>query len=302
MNTKTDILAVMFADIAKSTAIYESLGDQRARTLIGSCLSLLKKVTGKYNGVVIKTIGDELMCTFPKACDAVNAAKEMNQALSLASVVDDPDCRPPNIYVGIHYGPVILEKGDVFGDTVNVAARIAGFKKPRQILISEQTADALPADLRACVKRVDQTTLKGKSGEFNVYEFIWEAQDVTLILNPAMENLFSRTQPTELELIFGDQTIIIGPDKHGVSLGRQTHNDIVINTQYASRSHARIEFRRGKFFLIDQSSNGTYLLSAEGAAVHIRQEEIQLTGSGIICPGRQPESNRPDTLSFRLIQ
>jgi class 3 adenylate cyclase len=228
MDTQSDILAVMFADIAKSTAIYESLGDQRARTLIGSCLSLLKKVTGKYNGVVIKTIGDELMCTFPSACDAVNAAKEMNQALSLASVVDDPDCRPPNLYVGIHYGPVILEKGDVFGDTVNVAARIAGFKKPRQILISEQTADALPADLRACVKRVDQTTLKGKSGEFNVYEFIWEAQDVTLILNPAMENLFSRTQPTELELIFGDQTIIVGPDKHGVSLGRQTHNDTSI--------------------------------------------------------------------------
>ncbi|RJP84043.1 MAG: adenylate/guanylate cyclase domain-containing protein [Desulfobacteraceae bacterium] len=303
MNTQTDTLAVLFADIAKSTAIYETLGDQRAQTLIESCLTLLKKVTGKFNGVVIKTIGDELMCTFPTARDAVSAAKEMNQTLTLASVVDDPACRPPNIYVGIHYGPVILEKGDVFGDTVNVAARIAGFKKQRQILISEQTADALPPDLRSSVKCVDHTTIKGKTGEFTVYEFIWEAQDLTIIVSQPMESLFSREQPAKLELVFHSQTVTIGPEKHGVSLGRQTHNDIVIDTQYASRSHARIEYRRGKFFLMDQSSNGTYILyPATGDTFHIRQEEIQLNGSGIICPGRQPEANRPDTLSFRLLQ
>ena len=152
MSPQTDILAVMFADIAKSTAIYETLGDQRARTLIASCLSLLSKITEKYHGTVIKTIGDELMCTFPTAFDAVTAAREMNQALSFASVVDDPGCRPPNIYVGIHVGPVILEKGDVFGDTVNLAARITGFKRPRQILISEETAAALPENLRSMVK------------------------------------------------------------------------------------------------------------------------------------------------------
>lgn len=303
MNMKIDTtLAVLFVDIAKSTAIYESLGDLRARTLIDSCLSLIAKVVGKYNGLVIKTIGDELMCTFPSASDAVNAAREMNHALSLASVVDDPACRPPNIYVGIHYGPVILEKGDVFGDTVNVAARIAGFKKQRQILISEQTADALPPDLRSNVKCVDQTTIKGKTGAFNVYEFIWEAHDVTLILNQSVESLFSRKQPTGLELIFRDRTITIGPEKHGITLGRQAHNDIVVDTQYASRSHAGIEFRRGKFFLKDQSSNGTYILPAGGAVVHIKQDEIQLTGSGIICPGRQPEPNRPDTFSFKVLQ
>jgi adenylate cyclase len=303
MDTTTDTLAVLFADIAKSTSIYEALGDQRAQTLIESCLSLLKKVTEKYNGVVIKTIGDELMCTFPTARDAVLAAKEMNQSLSLASVVDDPTCHPPNIYVGIHYGPVILEKGDVFGDTVNVAARITGFKKQRQILLSEQMVDELSADLRSNVKCVDHTTIKGKAGEFNVYEFIWEAQDLTIIVSQPMESLFSREEPARLELIFRSQSFTIGLEKHGVTLGRQTHNDIVIDTQYASRSHARIEFRRGKFFLTDQSSNGTYILySTTGDAIHIRQEEIQLSGSGIFCLGRQPELNRLDTLFFRTIK
>jgi class 3 adenylate cyclase len=267
MDTRTDTLAVMNADIAKSTAIYETLGDQRARTLIASCLSLLTKVTAKYHGTVIKTIGDELMCTFPTACDAINAAKDMNQALSFASVVDDPGCRPPNIYVGIHYGPVILEKGDVFGDTVNMAARIAGFKKPRQILISEETAAALPENLRSMVKCVDHKVIKGKAGEFKVYEFVWEAQDVTLIVNQPMESLFSRKQAAELELCFLNQTITIGPEKNSLTLGRQAHNDIVIDTQYASRSHARIEFRRGKFFLIDQSSNGTYILPENGQRI-----------------------------------
>ncbi|MCD4716691.1 MAG: hypothetical protein K8R45_08115, partial [Desulfobacterales bacterium] len=62
---ETDTLAILFADIAKSTNLYETLGDKIAQNLIGTCLSLFSDVTARYNGTVIKTIGDEIMCTFP---------------------------------------------------------------------------------------------------------------------------------------------------------------------------------------------------------------------------------------------
>ena len=57
-------LAILFADIAKSTHLYETLGNTKAKSLIGHCLSLLSKITAQYDGTVIKTIGDEIMCTF----------------------------------------------------------------------------------------------------------------------------------------------------------------------------------------------------------------------------------------------
>ena len=62
---ETATLAILFADIAKSTHLYETLGDKMAQNLIGRCLTLFSRVAEAHQGTVIKTIGDEIMCTFP---------------------------------------------------------------------------------------------------------------------------------------------------------------------------------------------------------------------------------------------
>ncbi|MCP4628035.1 MAG: adenylate/guanylate cyclase domain-containing protein, partial [bacterium] len=64
-------LTILFADVANSTRLYEILGNEAARSLIGECLSLLSKVTVSHHGTVIKTIGDEIMCTFLSVDNAV---------------------------------------------------------------------------------------------------------------------------------------------------------------------------------------------------------------------------------------
>ena len=125
MSTRQTVtLAILFADVAKSTHLYETLGDKVAQKLIGACVTLMSDVTKKHNGKVIKTIGDEVMCTFEDANDAVEAGMEMHQELEEMTIEDRPGFPPPNIYVGIHLGSVISEGGDVFGDAVNVAARM----------------------------------------------------------------------------------------------------------------------------------------------------------------------------------
>src|SRR6185436_9424865 len=123
-------VAVLFADVAGSTKLYDALGDAEAKVLIDEALSGMKGVTQRHRGRVIKTIGDELMCVFPDAERGFLAATDM-QTLVNALLVTKGVKRM--IRVGFHAGPVIEEKGDVFGNTVNVAARMAGVAKGMQI-------------------------------------------------------------------------------------------------------------------------------------------------------------------------
>ena len=181
MAQTTDILAILFADIAKSTHIYETLGDKTAKNLIDASISLLSEVTVKYQGTVIKTIGDEVMCTFPTANDAVEAAIEMHLSLEDMPFPENPDYSSPNIYVGIQFGTVIREDGDVFGDAVNVAARMVALAKQRQIITTEGTVKLLSKERQSSTRCIDKTTIKGKSGEIRIYEVVWEAHDLTVM-------------------------------------------------------------------------------------------------------------------------
>ena len=67
-------VAILFADVVGSTQLYEQLGDLKARDMVGRCLEIMKEATEQHAGTVIKTMGDEVMSTFPGADDAMNAA------------------------------------------------------------------------------------------------------------------------------------------------------------------------------------------------------------------------------------
>ena len=75
-------LAILFADVVGSTQLYELLGDDRARETVQQCLGVMKQATEHYGGTVIKTMGDEVMSTFPSADDALNAANQMQQRIT----------------------------------------------------------------------------------------------------------------------------------------------------------------------------------------------------------------------------
>jgi class 3 adenylate cyclase len=292
---ETDTLAILFADIAKSTNLYETLGDKIAQNLIGRCLSLFSEVTTQYHGTVIKTIGDEIMCTFPTADYAVEAGMKMHLALEELPVVDRPGYPPPNIYVGIQWGPVVREGNDVFGDAVNVAARMVAFAKQRQIITTEQTVNALSKEHQASARCIDKTTIKGKSGEISIYEVIWERQDVTVMVEDSLDAM---TLKARMEIRFHDQLVEVDENRPSASLGRQSHNEIVVNDNRVSRSHARIEYRRGKFVLIDQSTNGTYVIIQGKKKLSLKRDEAQLLGNGVISLGREADPDSPTAIHY----
>jgi len=283
---KKETLAILFADIANSTRLYESLGNDTARCLIGNCLSLLSEVTVGHQGTVIKTIGDEIMCTFPGIDNAVSAAIEMNRNLVEMPVENKPGVSPPNIYVGIQLGPVITEDNDVFGDAVNIAARMVELAKQRQIMTTEETVSAMHPRLKSTARYAYKTTIRGKTGEVGIYEIMWEQKDETIMLDASLDSL---TLEACLELRLGDKIFEVGKNRPSVTLGRQSHNDIVINDIRVSRTHACIEYRRGKFVLVDQSTNGTYALIYGEKAIRLRRDEAPLHGTGLISLGRKVE-------------
>jgi predicted component of type VI protein secretion system len=85
-----------------------------------------------------------------------------------------------------------------------------------------------------------------------------------------------------------------------VTMGRHRDNDLVVDDTLASRVHARIEYRRGKYFLIDQSTNGTHIITEGEEGVCLRREELQLNGSGMICLGRPLDEDSPLAIHFSL--
>jgi adenylate cyclase len=103
-----------------------------------------------------------------------------------------------------------------------------------------------------------------------------------------------------MELTLGPQRVAVNENRPSATLGRQIHNDLVVNENRISRSHARVEYRRGKFFLIDQSTNGTFALVQGKKKIHIKRDEKQLMGNGIIGLGREVTPDSPKAIQYTI--
>lgn len=289
---------ILFADVCGSTRLYERLGDEEAQIVIAKVLDVLTNVTGRNGGTVIKSIGDEIMCTFPAPAPAVEAAQDMNRALDLG-VRGPSGPQTVNIHVGLHHGPVVREGGDVYGDAVNMAARMVQMAKPRQILTTAETLGCLEEGAGPKTRWVDKTTVKGKTIQTDVHELIWEREAVTMM---AISGEVQRAIAARLELSFGEDKVTVNLINPTVTMGRQAHNDLVVDRHQTSRTHAVIECRRGKFVLIDQSSNGTYLLPDGREPVHLTRDETYLSGRGVIGLGFVVDDSSPDSIHYEIAE
>ena len=171
---QTRKMAVLFADICGSTALYDQLGNEAALNMVTRILNLLKQEVATYKGILIKTIGDEIMCTFPNAQQAARAARAMHRAVATNKPGGE---HPIAIRIGLHFGDVILKANDVFGDTVNVAARIASITRARQTMTTREVIDALPPDLGHKAVSITRASFRGKQDALEVFQLLWEPED-----------------------------------------------------------------------------------------------------------------------------
>jgi len=288
-------LAIVFADVCGSTRLYELHGDAKARKMIGRCIDLMTESTGKHGGRLIKTIGDEVMCSFPTADDAAAAALDMQEQVSGASMTGGGGGMA--IHVGFHFGPVVLEHGDVYGDAVNLASRMVNLSKRDQILTTAATVAQLSPEWQKATRQVDRAAVRGKTDEIDVYELIWQEADVTRIAGKTWV-LPQAGQPEQLILHVGAREIELNKTHPSVTAGRGEQNDLVFKDEMVSRLHARIDYRNQRFALTDQSVNGTWVAEGAGPARLVRHDTQVLSGAGTISFGHAPQPGEPGQVRY----
>lgn len=287
--------AVLFADVSGSTHLYEVLGDARAFNAVNSCLDILRRLTATHSGQVVKTIGDEIMAVFPNAVSAAQAACEMQMVVNNKPPIDNIRV---GIRIGFHCGPVLKNNGDVFGDTVNIAARMTEIAQAQQIITTGATVAMLPPIMRTSTRTLNSLSIKGKTEDIEVLEVIWqESEELTMMVGNTYNTM---TSEPVLQLIHQSNTHIIDAAHPSLTIGRDEQADIVIQDRRASRMHAKIERRRDRFILVDLSSNGSFVIIQGENEVQLRREEMVLRETGTISLGHSYQKDPTEFIKFSI--
>lgn len=296
MSEQPQKLAILFADISGSTALYDKLGDQKARWLITRCLAMLRGAMETHNGKLIKTIGDEILCTFPNPEYAFNAACEMQMALKTDNQHSE---HPMYVRIGFHYGDVLLEDGDIFGDAVNVASRVAAITRANQIMTTTAVVDQIPLGKHDKIRKILRADIRGKQEQMDIFQVMWEQDDmsstrigISAFRKAAMEN-------TELVIHFKGKKYVVNEYNNKLSLGREDSCQLVVKNDFVSRQHATLEYRAGNFLLSDHSSNGTYIKIGDSVS-RLCRDNIQLLRNGSISLGQPYSDNPTDVLDYTI--
>ena len=292
-------VAILFADVVGSTKLYELLGDARARHMVGICIDVMRAATEQNQGTVIKTMGDEVMATFPTADDALNAGAQMQKQISLHPQLKVEE-QTVAIRIGCNFGPVVLENRDIFGSAVHTANRMTSQAKAGQIMTTATMVDRLSAEWRASVRQIDVATLKGRSSEVALFEVLWQTEDVTSMV-PTIAAITSGERGNKshrLRLRYQGQEVLVNDGRANITIGRAEENDLVVKGNLISRLHARVEINRNKFMLIDQSTNGTFVLGKDGEEAFVRRDSMQIRGEGLIGLGKTPDSNSSQVIRY----
>jgi adenylate cyclase len=284
--------AVLFADVSGSTKLYETAGDAVAHAAIEKCVNLMREKTVQATGRVIKTIGDEVMSAFPTADAAADAAIEMQSGIAELPAVGTTKI---GIRIGFNFGPIVERDGDIFGDAVNLAARLSHVATKDQIITAKDTVMRMSPMLKSSTRAITTIQVKGKAEEIQVYELIWQ-QSADMTTLASTKSIF-KPKKTQLRLKVQGTEVILSQEKPAVALGRDATADVVIRERMASRAHGKIERRLDKFILTDHSANGTYVTVEGDREIVLRREEFTLRGHGWIAFG-QPRATSTDVIEF----
>ena len=152
--------AMCFVDITGYTRLTEERGDEAAADLAGRLATLVRRCSQEHGGQPVKWLGDGVMFYFPDPGSSVLAALDMMEGVVTATL--------PPAHVGIHAGPVVFQAGDYFGRTVNIAARIAEYARPGEVVVSQAVVDAAE-ETAVTFTEIGPVELKGVSGTLHLH-------------------------------------------------------------------------------------------------------------------------------------
>ncbi|MEO6173301.1 MAG: adenylate/guanylate cyclase domain-containing protein [Arenimonas sp.] len=292
--------AILFADVSGSTRIFETKGDVEARRLISAVLTALSDICVQHGGRVIKTIGDEIMCTLPAAMNGILAAVDMQRKMArdISFVRDNLAIR-----IGLHYGDALDENDDVYGDAVNTAARMASLAKREQIVTTLSTTKSVSGKMPE-TRSLGKARVNGKLFPIDIVDVIWQedTSGMTMVQSAIrlsdLQGADHTHKVAKLTLRHRGKLIEIDENSEPFMMGREGSNSLAVEADWVSRSHAQIEYKRGHFMIADRSTNATYVKFGEDDELRLHRDELHLRKSGTISMGQSGAVNLNDIIYF----
>ena len=286
---------VVFVDLIGAGDLSAKIGEGTAAVAIGGCVDTIRKAVDDCGGGrVVHTRQDKVMVLLASPDAAADAAVAMHTSMERLPAVQGVKIA---LGIGFHHGPVIQKDNDIFGDTVNLAARLVEQAANNQIIITEETGKLLAPLYRAWMRKLYAIEIRGRSGEVMLCELVWRADD------SATQYQRNRAEAPSvksvLTLRYKGQKIVRRREKEVISIGREETCDVPIADADASRNHCTIERRKDKFVLADHSANGTFVTIEGEKEVELQREDFVLSKRGVITFG-QPRASAKEVLEFSV--
>ncbi len=304
--TRISDRTVLFADLRGSTALFETLGNAEATTVVTHCINAIGAAVMEHRGHVVKTLGDGLMAVFDDTPQGVMAALQMHEVLdgivsSSSEGGASSGLRLLRLQVALARGEVVEMSGDCFGDAVNVAARLLDHAGDNETLITVEVLQGLPVEARSRFRSLDRLVLRGRVEPVHVYvlggrrgasdQAVTQFGDVGRV-----------TEPDGLRLVWGGLHRVFASLQMPVALGRSPQASFCVDDSRVSRSHARVDWHSGSFQLTDLSYNGTYVRFNDGEIVSLRRGSCTLHGSGTVGLGGTPTDPGSACVNFDVLR
>ena len=300
---------VLFADLRGSTSMYETLGNTDATAVVTQSVALLARIVSVHEGQVVKTLGDGLMAVFVAPSSAVAAADDMHESLERIGTPGRPGAAmgirmaPLKLQVGLAKGEVIEISGDLFGDAVNVAARLLDHAGDNETLATANVVEGLDDWIRSRFRSLDRLQLRGRVEPVHVHLLEPVRRFGDTAVTAFGDIAPTAPEPEGIRLTWVDQSRIYAGTSLPVVLGRSPQATYIIDDNRVSRSHARIDWHGGTFQLVDLSYNGTYVrFDHDPEIISLRRGACTLHGSGMIGLGAPPSEAASPSVRFEILK
>lgn len=263
--------------------MYKNAGNENAKRILDHFLDAMIKSADSYRGNLIKTIGDEIMLSFDRCQDC------LHYAFKLQSDYNEPLSQNElSLSIGIGFGEIISEKNDIFGEAVNDAAYLTHVAKGGQILLAESFYTHLSMKDKISIREFDRVTIKGARESSIIYRAFWHHDEISSNETQLMSaNAISRQlQADSLQINYRGQSFSLTSEAAPFLIGRDKDKcHLAISGEQISRQHCRINFSRGKFVLVDHSTNGCYIFLGSDKEIYLRREEYPITSNTRVSLG-----------------
>jgi hypothetical protein len=300
------VITIVRGEIIGGVRLANRLGAKESEHALVRCLKRLERTGEGFRGRVLDSFNHgRISFVFPSSEEACLSTIEMQRRMA-----DTPSVAGIKLNIRLALLSAASEEKATQG-----VGKLLELSLPNQILCDRQTLLEVAASVGLKVRDLHQQLNLDDGKPAQIMELIWHESDEDLPATLTSTTLLAQEFPSSegdvpvqtpgvqirLRVHHGDKKIILDEKTPFITLGREYHNDIVINDSRISRQHARIERKGAHYCLVDMSTNGTFVTHTNAPEVFLRKDSLPLHETGIMCLGVSSRDQSAEPLKFEYI-